>query len=152
MDQALTGSSWSSAGLLVALTDHLAAAFRQRATLTPADALQQLFHRTRPFDCGVHFRDLVLRERAPSFGHRGPGRETFDQLARFSEREPARPRELHDRELGDCIFVVVAPAAAPRRRREQAQLLVIADGRCPKRSAPCELTDGHGLSSSLTLL
>src|SRR5437867_11386018 len=93
----------------------------------------------------VEFLLLSHCQRTPSSRRRYIGAEPDQQELCFSDAEAAPLRVFDHRESIEHTSIVLAPAAGPRLRRNQADLLIIPER---GRSQPCStrhLADGQSL-------
>jgi hypothetical protein len=104
------------------------AALVERIAATVLHALEQRLHILKPFHPVPELRDFSLRELVPAFRRTRPGREPEEELAYFLQCESRLSGVLHHSKTEQRTIVVAALAILAHRRRENPNLLVVANG------------------------
>src|SRR5215469_18784043 len=87
--------------------------------------------------------ELSLRERPPAFRRARNVAEAKKQVSDFSQCKTKLPSTLNDGQAVEHSWIVTSLPAEPRRKRKQANLLVIANCRRSNSNLPCHLRDGQ---------
>src|SRR5260370_14889822 len=112
---------------------------RQAATAQPL--AQQTLHRPDATELLIELGHLALRQRLPARVRGGAHHEAEEELADLAEREPRLLRALDDAQSLDTAPIVAATSMDTGRRRQQADLFVIADRRGRRPRLAGDLTD-----------
>jgi len=111
------------------LHDQLSA-FLQRFALTGLrHSLKQVSHLLDSFHQVVEFGELLSRQALPPFWCPRAAAKTEEELADFVEREPDLASSLHHRQTVQHGGIVSSLTPDSVRRREHADLFVVADRR-----------------------
>jgi hypothetical protein len=117
-----------SSFLLSCFSKNFFAALVECVAATVPHAFEQRLHLLEPLHLVPEFRDFSSGELVPAFRWTRPRREPEKELAYFLQREPRLSGALHDSETKKRTVVVAALAIPAQRRRENPDLLVVANG------------------------
>src|SRR5438093_8436138 len=98
------------------------------AAATLLRALEQRLHKLKPLHPFPELCDFSLGELMPAFRWTRPGRKPEEKLAYFLQGEPRLPGALHHSETEERTVIVAALTIPAHCRRENPDLLVVANG------------------------
>jgi hypothetical protein len=114
--------------LSVTLPKNFLAALVECLAATILHAFEQRFHLLKPLHPLLEFGDFSLGELVPAFRWPRPWWEPEEKLVYFLQGEPCLPCPLYHSQMEERTVVVAALAIPAHRRRENPDLLVVANG------------------------
>src|SRR6185437_9518700 len=113
----------------------------QARAAAPEAGLEQRLHAPGALHERVHFLELARRQRPPARRRGRVGGESREEGARLADGEPGRNRQPDELDAAEDLRAVAPLPGTPRRRRQQAGSLVIAQRRGPQAAGTRQLPD-----------